>query len=77
MKATFFGKREIQKNIKTEVVKSILKPSVLYGCESSYINPGLMIRFLRKIENKIGRNSVRNEVIKDELNIKPKQLNKN
>lgn len=78
MRTTFLGKREIPKNIKVEVVKKVVIPTLIYGSESwtltdrnmSRVNATEM-RFLRKIEGKTRRDRIRNEVFRENLKIKP------
>lgn len=80
MRSTFLGKREIPKDVKTEVVKKVVRPTILYGSETwtlyekniSRIN-AMEMRFLRKIEGKTRRDKIRNEIIRQQLRIEPIQ----
>lgn len=78
MKTTFLGKREIPKNIKIEVIKKVVRPTILYSSESwtlsgkqkTRIN-AIEMRFLRKIQGKTRRDRIRNETYRQQLKIKP------
>lgn len=58
LKTAFLGKREVSKEIKAEVVKKVVRSTIIYSSESwtltkkqeSQIN-AMEMRFLRRIEN--------------------------
>lgn len=72
----FFSRKELSRNIKTEIVKMVIRPTLTYSSETwtmterqiNSIN-AMEIRFIRKIENKTRRDRIRNEIYRSELQI--------
>ena len=57
MRSTFLGKREVPKEIKTEVVKRVARPAIIYSSETwtlikrqKSLTNAMEMRFLRKTE---------------------------
>lgn len=74
----FFGKKEIPKEIKTQVYQKVIRPSLTYGSESWVLTKrnksrikAAEMRFLRKIQGITREDRIRNSVIVEELKIKP------
>ena len=78
IKSNFLSKKEIPKDVKAEIVKKIVKPTLTYSCESwvlterlkSKIN-SMEMRFLRKIQGRSRKDKIRNEIYRKQLNIIP------
>jgi uncharacterized protein YukE len=78
IKSNFLGKKEIPKQIKTEIVKKIVKPTLTYACESWTLTQkqksritSTEMRFLRRIEGKTRKDKIRNQIFRENLNIVP------
>lgn len=78
LRTPFFNKKEISKEIKTEVVKKVINETLTYGSKTciltnkhkSRINAAEM-SFLREIEGKSKMERIRNEVLRETLQMKP------
>ncbi|XP_050506798.1 uncharacterized protein LOC126886644 [Diabrotica virgifera virgifera] len=78
MKTTFFGKKGIPEKVKTAVVKSVVRPTIMYSSETwtltgrqkSRVN-AMEMRFLRKIANRKRTDKIRNETIRQNLKLEP------
>lgn len=69
MKTTFLGRREVPKEIKTEIVKKVVKLTILYSSDS-WILTKRQEQLLR-IVNVSRLNKIRNETIRHNLQIEP------
>lgn len=75
IKNTFFWKREVPKEIKTQAYKKVVIP-IIYGAETWTITDKLILnttkmRFIRKIENKTRRDKIRNATHRQNLKLRP------
>lgn len=78
IKTTFLGKSEIPTKVKTEVVKKVVFPALVYSSESWVLSNkqksklrSMEMRFLRKIEGKTRRDRIRNITYREILDTKP------
>ena len=77
IKSTFFGRKEIAKEIKTQVYQKV-RPSPIYGSESWTLSErnkrkvkATEMRFLRRIKAITRRDRIRNTIVVEELNMVP------
>lgn len=78
LKSTFLGKKEVPTKIKTEVVKKVVRPTIMYSSETwtltekhkSRLN-AMEMRFLRRIENKTKKDRIRNDTYRHNLQMEP------
>jgi hypothetical protein len=76
----FINKKEVNKKNKIAVYKAIYIPTLTYSCESwtlldthrSKIQASEM-RFLRRVEKVTKRDRIRNQVIREQLQVEPLQ----
>jgi hypothetical protein len=74
------NKKEVNKKTKIAVYKAIYMPTLTYSCESwilldahrSKIQASEM-RFLRRVEKVTNRDRIRNQVIREQLQVEPLQ----
>jgi hypothetical protein len=75
LRTTFLGKKEVPKEIKTQVYQKVVRLSIVYGSESWTLTKNnkskivaTKIRFLRRRKGITRRDRVRNETVVSELN---------
>lgn len=75
---SFLNKREVSERTKTVVYKSCYRPIMTYGCESWALTTkhesrlqAQEMRYLRRVVGKTRRDRVRNQTIRESLNVEP------
>lgn len=80
IKTNLLGKKEVPVEVKSEVVRKVVKPTLSFASETwtttqrqrNKLN-SMEMRFLRKIQGKTRRDRIRNEVFREQLKIIPIQ----